>query len=155
MSDTLKGSYLNRISVTAVDVLPRECLQQDSAMDHAAFARPSQKKSMLPSTSNDGCMELDRALHLNPAPQPFARQNGNQLLLLDSEDSCWLVAELVFDPELCIYVEIRRAVYQQQREAIGALLSRALASGDNALIDTVEHLDSYMTEHYQVSLINA
>jgi hypothetical protein len=108
-----------------------------------------------PSTQGDGCIELDRALHLEPAPLPFAWQNGNQLLLLDSEEANWLVAELVFDPALCTYVEIRRASYPQQREAIGALLSRALASGETALIDTVEQLDTYMTRHYQVSLINA
>ena len=124
-------------------------------MDHAAFARPSQKQGPMPSTAHEDHIELEQARHAGPAPQPFARQNGNQLLLLDIEDSKWLVAELVFDPELCCYVEIRRASYQQQREAIGALLSRALASGETALIDTVEHLDSYMTEHYQVGLINA
>lgn len=107
------------------------------------------------STAHEDHIELELVRCTIPAPQPFARQNGNQLLLLDTEDSAWLVAELIFDPELCSYVEIRRASYLEQREAIGALLSRALASGETALIDTVEQLDTYMTEHYHVSLINA
>ena len=107
------------------------------------------------STAHEDHIELELVRCTIPAPQPFARQNGNQLLLLDTEDSAWLVAERIFDPELCSYVEIRRASYLEQREAIGALLSRALASGETALIDTVEQLDTYMTEHYHVSLINA
>lgn len=98
-------------------------------------------------------MELDRALHLMPAPQPFAWQNGNQLLLLDIEDATWLVAELAFDADACTYAEVRRAAFASQREAIGVLLSRALSAGESALIDTVEQLDRYMTRHYAVSLI--
>ena len=108
---------------------------------------------MLPSTPNDGSVELDRALHLKTAPQPFAWQNGSQLLLLDVEGAQWLVAELTFNADGCIYTEVRRAAYDSQREAIGALLSRALSCGGDALIDTVERLNGYMTEHYQVSLI--
>ena len=124
-------------------------------MDHAAFVRPSQKRGPTASAAHEDHLGQERARRADSAPQPFARQNGNQLLLLNAEDSQWLVAELIFDPELCSYVEIRRASYQEQREAIGALLSRALASGETALIDTVEQLDTYMTQHYQVSLINA
>ena len=142
------------VSVTAVDVLPRECLcMQGIAMDHAAFARSSREHPMLPSSPNDGRVELDRALHIKTAPQPFAWQNGSQLLLLDVEATQWLVAELTFDADGCIYTEVRRAAYDSQREAIGALLSRALMYGDDALIDTVEQLNGYMTAHYQVSLI--
>jgi hypothetical protein len=127
---------------------------QGIAMDHAAFARPSREHPISPSASNDGGVGLDRALHLlRPAPQPFAWQNGNQLLLLDIEEAQWLVAELAFDPNGCIYTEVRRAAYQSQREAIGVLLSRALARGESALIDTVEQLDRYMTRHYAVTLI--
>lgn len=124
-------------------------------MDHAAFVRPTPIEGPELLGRQAESPEVERVQDVVPAIQPFARQNGNQLLLLDAEDSQWLVAELIFDPELCKYVEIRRASYDEQREAIGALLSRALASGEKALIDTVEHLDSYMTEHYHVSLINA
>ena len=128
-------------------------LTQGIAMDHAAFARSSRDFPMLPSSPNDGSVELDRALHLRTAPQPFAWQNGSQLLLLDVEGAQWLVAELTFNADGCIYTEVRRAAYDSQREAIGALLSRALSCGSDALIDTVERLNGYMNEHYQVSLI--
>ena len=83
------------------------------------------------------------------------RQNGNQLLLLDLEQSRWLVAELAFDPAECLYFEKRRASFDAQREAIGALLSRALSGGESALIDTVEQLHAYMSRHYNIGLINA
>ena len=74
-------------------------------------------------------------------------------MLLDVEGSQWLVAELAFKADGCIYTEVRRAAYDSQREAIGALLSRALSCGDDALIDTVERLNGYMNEHYQINLI--
>jgi hypothetical protein len=128
-------------------------LLQGIAMDHAAFARPSREHPFASSTGKDGGIALDRALHLQPAPQPFAWQNGNQLLLLDIEEAQWLVAELAFDSDGCVYSEVRRAAFQSQREAIGVLLSRALACGESALIDTVEQLDRYMTRHYAVTLI--
>lgn len=86
------------------------------------------------------------------APQPFAWQNGDQLLLLDLDGHAWLFAELHFLRDECRYEEIRRSRYLWQREAIGALLSRALASGEDALINTVEQLDAYMSRHYQVSI---
>jgi len=89
-----------------------------------------------------------------PAPQPFAWQNGNQLLLLDVDGPNWVVAELEFLPDECRYVEIRCIAFEWPREAIGALLARALSSGDDALITTVEHLHSYMDRHYDVHLMD-
>lgn len=124
-------------------------------MDQAAFASTTRDQQAEIPASHDVRIEPDRALHLVPAPQPFAWQNGEQLLLLDLEQSKWLVAELAFDPAECLYFEKRRSSFDAQREAIGVLLSRALASGESALIDTVEQLDAYMTRHYNVSLINA
>lgn len=89
------------------------------------------------------------------APYPFASQNGNQLLLLDHEADGWIVAELHFDVTDCRYAEVRRATYAWSREAIGALLSRALAVSDTALIDTVERLDLYTRLHYGFALYDA
>lgn len=87
-------------------------------------------------------------------PNPFAMQNGDQLLLLEVDGAQWHFAELSFDRAACSYREVRRATYAIAREAIGALLSRALASGDTAMIDTVECLDAYLTQHYEISIIN-
>ena len=91
---------------------------------------------------------------LRPAPQPFAWQNGNQLLLMDVDPTGWQFAELEFIPEECRYIECRRATYQWPREAIGALLSRALASGDSALIDTVEHFHAYLSHNFEINIVN-
>ena len=89
------------------------------------------------------------------APYPFSSQNGNQLLLLDLEGEGWVFAELRFDAVDCRYAEVRRATYAWSREAIGVLLSRALSVSENALIDTVERLDSYTRRHYGFALFDA
>ncbi len=89
------------------------------------------------------------------APYPFSSQNGNQLLLLDLEPEGWVFAELRFDTVDCRYAEIRRATYAWSREAIGALLSRALSVSENALIDTVERLDHYTRRHFGFALFDA
>jgi hypothetical protein len=71
---------------------------------------------------------------------PFAWQHGARLYLLVSEWSGWVLAELEFVPSACHYVEIRRTSYRWPREAVGALLSRALPAGEDAtrqLIDDV------------------
>lgn len=89
------------------------------------------------------------------APYPFSSQNGNQLLLLDLEAEGWVFAELRFDSADCRYAEVRRATYAWSREAVGALLSRALAVSESALIDTVERLDLYTRRHYGFALFDA
>ena len=142
-------------AMRAIDGPSSGCLQRGKWVDQAAFAGKTREQQVRSSTSNDVRGGANHALHHAPASQPFAWQNGEQLLLLDLEHSEWLVAELAFDATECLYFEKRRATYMAQREAIGALLSRALASGESALIDTVEQLDAYMTRHYNVSLINA
>jgi hypothetical protein len=91
---------------------------------------------------------------LSPAPQPFAWQNDNQLLLLDVDGPHWVVAELEFLSDECRYVEVRCVSFDWPREAIGALLARALANGDDALITTVEQLHSYMDRHYGIPLMD-
>lgn len=112
--------------------------------------------------ASDACTELAEEHHVvvlsdEPAraPYPFASQNGNQLLLLDFEVNGWVFAELRFDSVDCRYAEVRRATYAWSREAIGALLSRALAISENALIDTVERLDAYTRRHYGFALFDA
>ena len=91
---------------------------------------------------------------VKPAPEPFAWQNGNQLLLMDVDQGGWQFAELVFVPGECRYIELRRSTYEWPREAVGALLSRALASGDSALIDTVEQFHDYLSRHFNISILN-
>lgn len=61
---------------------------------------------------------------------PFAWQDGRRLWILDGGGSDWILAELLFDPESCRYLEIRRSSYRWPREAAGALLSRTYSSGE-------------------------
>ena len=121
-------------------------------MDFAPLARQLPDQQSCPTVAGDA--PLHQPHPLTPAPQPFAWQNGDQLLLMDVEGPHWVVAELRFVPDECRYDEIRRIAYQWPREAIGALLSRALASGDDALITTVEQLHSYMDRYYGVRLMD-
>jgi hypothetical protein len=90
----------------------------------------------------------------NRAPAPFAWQYGTQLILLDDEPGGWVMAELRFDTELCRYVEVRRAVYEETREAIGAVLSRSLSSGDHAAVDTAISLHNWLYTYYGISIVS-
>ncbi|HRA49107.1 MAG TPA: hypothetical protein PK819_13635 [Thermomicrobiales bacterium] len=87
-------------------------------------------------------------------PNPFAIQHNDQLLILDIEGGQWRFAEMRFHSVECGYAQVRHVHYDSPREAIGALLSRALAQGENALLDTVEHLHTYLMRHYQIPILN-
>jgi hypothetical protein len=62
-------------------------------------------------------------------PGPFAWQDGRRLWILDGRGTDWILAELLFDPRSCRYLEVRRARYQWPREAAGALLGRTFVGG--------------------------
>ena len=102
-------------------------------------------------------MEKPSSGRSNPAPRrapmPFVWQHGSQLILLDDDSAGWVMAELHFDSELCRYVEVRRAVYDLTREAIGAVISRALASGDHAAVDTALCLHDWLHTHYGIEIV--
>ncbi len=83
------------------------------------------------------------------APAPFAWQLGRQLLLLDEDPGgFWQMAELEFEPVRCHYLEVRRASYVWFREALGALMSRALLSGEAAAEEAGTHLLSWYDAHH-------
>ena len=86
------------------------------------------------------------------APTPFVWQHGRRLLLLDDERFGWVMAELRFDVRRCRYVEVRRATYRWPREAVGAVLSRALASGDDAAEDSARSLHEWLSRYYGIRL---
>lgn len=89
---------------------------------------------------------------IHRAPTPFVWQHGRRLLLLDDEQRGWIVAELRFDVERCRYVEVRRATYRWPREAVGAVLSRALASGQSAAEDSARSLNLWLLRYYGIIL---
>jgi hypothetical protein len=132
--------------------LPPDCLLGLFRMDYSAsdFATSDAMRPVL--TVDSVVKSVTRVLL--QAPNPFAIQNGNQLLLLDVDAAAWHVAELQFQAEDCTYTEVRRASYDMPREAIGALLSRALAEGETAMIDTVECLHGYLMRHYNIPVVN-
>ena len=61
---------------------------------------------------------------------PFAWQDGRRLWMLDCRESDCVLAELLFEPLTCRYVEVRRSIYRWPREAAGALLGRSFAGGE-------------------------
>lgn len=77
--------------------------------------------------------------------RPFVWQCGRRLLLLEWELGYWVLAELEFDSRLCRYTELRRAFYQWEREAVGALLSRTIAYGDEAAVESAALLDEWIS----------
>ncbi|MEZ4498477.1 MAG: hypothetical protein R2839_00100 [Thermomicrobiales bacterium] len=79
---------------------------------------------------------------------PFVWQHGQRLLLLDEDAGIWSVAELEFDKSTCRYVEIRRSGYDTEREAIGAVLSRALASGFEEVVRASKLLNSWLLRNF-------
>lgn len=76
---------------------------------------------------------------------PFSWQHGQTTLLLDEGMNAeWLVAELGFAESECRYVEWRRSSFDWPREAMGALLSRALIHGEDAATEAAEQLGRWM-----------
>lgn len=81
---------------------------------------------------------------LSGALRPFVWQRGRRLLLLERERGAWVLAELEFEPEICRYIELRRAFYRWEREAAGALLSRTIGYGESAVEESAAMLEDWM-----------
>ena len=75
---------------------------------------------------------------------PFAWQDGRRLWILDGADSNWVLAELLFDPQSCRYLEVRRACYQWPREAAGALLGRTFSGGRRRAEEAARGLSAWI-----------
>ena len=77
---------------------------------------------------------------------PFAWQDGRRLWLLDGGPMDWVLAELLFDPETCRYLEVRRSTYRWPREAAGALLGRSLSGGECRAEDAARRLNEWIAK---------
>lgn len=77
-------------------------------------------------------------------PGPFAWQDGRRLWILDGGPADWILAELLFEPRTCRYLEIRRSVYRWPREAAGALLGRSFAGGQQRAEDAARGLSEWI-----------
>jgi len=76
---------------------------------------------------------------------PFAWQDGRRLWILDGSPADWVLAELIFEPRTCRYLEVRRAKYRWPREAAGALLGRTFAGGEQRAADAARGLSEWVT----------
>lgn len=88
-----------------------------------------------------------RPMPLSPpvsVPVPFAWQLDRILWILDWEPGGWVLAELRFDHDTCCYAEVRRARYQWQREAAGALLGRVLGAGAREVVVVAANHDAWL-----------
>jgi hypothetical protein len=87
------------------------------------------------------------------APTPFAWQSGQQLILIDEDPGgFWVMAELEFDPTNINYLELRRAPYLWFREALGAAMSRAYTSGEEAANDLAANLSAWFETYHAPAL---
>ena len=67
---------------------------------------------------------------------PFVVQAGPSVLMIEQSRTGWVLAELRFDGDQCVYRDIRLASYTWPREAFGVLLSRlASAEPDRETVD--------------------
>jgi hypothetical protein len=78
--------------------------------------------------------------------RPFAWQDGRRLWILDGGSGDWVLAELLFEPRSCRYLEVRRSNYQWPREAAGALLGRTFAGGQRQVEDAARGLSEWITK---------
>ena len=77
--------------------------------------------------------------------RPFAWQDGRRLWLLDNDGAEWILAELLFDPAACRYLEIRRSSYRWPREAAGALLGRTFRGGQGQAEEAARELFEWVS----------
>ena len=84
-----------------------------------------------PPPDNDPGAGVNATVTVALKTTPFTWQDGRRLWLLDGQPRNWVLAELVFDPTSCRYLEVRRTTYRWPREAAGALLGRTFASGES------------------------
>ncbi len=61
---------------------------------------------------------------LGEATGPFVVQAGPSLLLIEQAGFVWVLAELRFDRDRCVFCVMWQATYTWPREAFGVLLSR-------------------------------
>ena len=75
---------------------------------------------------------------------PFAWQDGRRLWILDGGSTDWVLAELLFEPRTCRYLEVRRSKYRWPREAAGALLGRTFVGGQRGAEDAARGLNEWI-----------
>ena len=112
---------------SAGDCSAAECIEPETPIQDMTIVEPTTAEASIRGTL-----------------RPFVWQNGRKLLLLEREQGLWVLAELQFEPEICRYSELRRAFYQWEREAVGALLSRTIGYGEAAATESAELLDVWM-----------
>jgi hypothetical protein len=85
------------------------------------------------------------APHDPDRPAPFAWQDGRRLWILDGKPDDWVLAELVFEPQTCRYLEVRRSNYRWPREAAGVFLARTFAGGQRRAEDAARGLSEWVS----------
>ena len=107
-------------------------------MPTGAAAKPNDELGPhQPATLPGGCAQD----HLGP----FAWQDGRRLWILDGGSTDWVLAELLFEPRTCRYLEVRRSIYRWPREAAGALLGRTFCGGQRQAEDAARGLSAWIT----------
>jgi hypothetical protein len=106
-------------------------------MATGAAARPNDDAGPRQSAPRSSCRQMSQG-------GPFAWQDGRRLWILDSGPSDWVLAELLFEPRSCRYLEVRRSTYRWPREAAGALLGRTFAGGQRQAEDAARGLSEWV-----------
>lgn len=75
------------------------------------------------------CPQVTACLIAKPKREsrPFVAQDGQSLYLVAPATRGWVVAELEFDPDSCVFMLKRQTEFAWPREALGRLLSRVIS----------------------------
>ena len=123
----------------------------DTAASFAPIALKSQHGN-LPFTGVDLIVQTARADAATARTgQPFLLQADRTLYIVASEPNGWVVADLTFDPECCVFTEQSRARFDWPREAFGRLLSRIYltsAVDDSAFDEIAESFERWLARQF-------
>jgi hypothetical protein len=64
---------------------------------------------------------------------------------MDGSHRDWVLAELLFEPHTCRYLEVRRSSYRWPREAAGAFLGRMIAAGEGRAEQAARGLSEWIS----------
>lgn len=98
----------------------------------------------VPWTPRDIRADRQRGNGLAGPAIPFVVQVGPSMLMIEGTGTGWVLAELRFDRERCVFREVRRATYSWPGEAFGVMLTRIASSEPSR--DAVDRLTGEFAE---------
>ncbi len=103
---------------------PARCCHQASCEPAGVHSLDSLESDLAKDRSPVQVARADAA-HFR-SESPFVLHAGQMLFVVTEDEDSWVVAEMRFDPEACLFAEARISRFAWPREAFGRLMSRAV-----------------------------